>query len=62
MLVWVALALLNGSRHHLLEIDGLSAAAKAVRRYSEGCKTFDDLVRQAPIGLSQVCATGRDVC
>ncbi|CAB1113808.1 unnamed protein product [Ectocarpus sp. CCAP 1310/34] len=54
VLVWVALAVLHGCRQGMFESHGLPATVKAVRRYAEGCKTFDDLVRQAPMGLNQV--------
>lgn len=54
VLVWVALAVLHGCRQGIYESHGLPATVKAVRRYAEGCKSFDDLVRQAPIGLDQV--------
>lgn len=54
MLVWVALGILNGSRRRLFESQTLSTAVTAVRRYVEGCRTFADLVRQAPAGLDQV--------
>ena len=54
VLVWVALSLLHGCRRHVMESASLPVALKAVRRHAEGCKTFDDLVRQAPVDLDQV--------
>ncbi|CAM9558580.1 unnamed protein product [Ectocarpus sp. 8 AP-2014] len=56
VLVWVALAVLHGCRQGMFQSHSLPATVKAVRRYAEGCKTFDDLVRQAPVGLNQVVA------
>ncbi|CBN77474.1 conserved unknown protein [Ectocarpus siliculosus] len=56
VLVWVALAVLHGCRKGMFESHGLPATVKAVRRYAEGCKTFDELVRQAPVGLNEVVA------
>eukprot|EP00903_Cladosiphon_okamuranus_P020149 g18498.t1 len=56
VLVWVALGILHGCRRRMFESKSLPATVKAVRRYTEGCKTFDDLVRQAPVGLNQVVA------
>lgn len=59
VLVWVALAVLHGCRQGMFESHGLPATVKAVRRYAEGCKNFDDLVRQAPVGLNQVNIPGQ---
>eukprot|EP00752_Nemacystus_decipiens_P015848 g14158.t1 len=56
VLVWVALGILHGCRRRMFESKSLPATVKAVRRHAEGCKTFDDLVRQAPVGLNQVVA------
>ncbi len=53
VVVWVALAVLFGCRRRMFESKSLPATVKAVRRHAEGCKTFDDLVRQAPISLDQ---------
>lgn len=55
VLVWVALAILHGCRRRLLESEALPTAVNAVRRRAEGLKSFADLVRQAPVGLTQVC-------
>lgn len=54
VLVWVALGVLHGCRRRIFESTSLPTAVKAVRRHAEACKTFDDLVRQAPVGLNQV--------
>ena len=54
MLVWVTLSLLHGCRCHVIDTTSLPEAVEAVRRHAEGCKTFDDLVRQAPVDLDQV--------
>ena len=62
VLVWVALGILYGCRRRMFESKSLPATVKAVRRHAEGCKTFDDLIRQAPVGLNQVRGrTGRDL-
>lgn len=58
VLVWVALGILHGCRKRMFESKSLPATVKAVRRHAEGCKTFDDLVRQAPVGLNQVGENG----
>ena len=58
MLVWVALSLLHGCRRHVFETNSLPAAVKTVRRHAEGCKTFDDLMRQAPVGMNLVRGAG----
>lgn len=62
VLVWVALGILHGCRRRMFESKSLPATVKAVRRHAEGCKTFDELVRQAPVGLNQVRRNGDDVC
>ena len=56
MLVWVALGVLHGCRANIFESRSLPAAVKAVRRHAEGCRSFDELIRQAPVGLNQVRA------
>lgn len=58
VLVWVALGILHGCRRRMFESKSLPATVKAVRRHAEGCKTFDDLIRQAPVGLNQVRENG----
>lgn len=54
MLVWVALGMLNGCREGMFASKGLPATVKTVRRHAEGCKSFEDLVGQAPVALDQV--------
>ncbi|CAN0488629.1 unnamed protein product, partial [Laminaria digitata] len=56
VLVWVALGILHGCRARIFESRSLPAAVKAVRRHAEGCRSFDELIRQAPVGLNQVVA------
>ncbi|CAM9574985.1 unnamed protein product [Pylaiella littoralis] len=57
VLVWVALGLLHGCRRCMFDSKSLPATVKVVRRHAEGCKSFDDLMRQAPISLSRVVAS-----
>ncbi|CAN0423516.1 unnamed protein product, partial [Hapterophycus canaliculatus] len=54
VLVWVALCMLNGCREGMFASKGLPATVKTVRRHAEGCKSFEDLVGQAPVALDQV--------
>lgn len=46
--------MLNGCRQGMFASKGLPATVKTVRRHAEGCKSFEDLVGQAPVALDQV--------